>query len=130
MSKSFLPLLLGSASSILLSGVAFAQVSSQLPNVAGNWIMSIPGKNQTMTYTLIQKGHVLTGILRGDRGNLPLKGTITNDRKVAFTGTAMMATLRFTGSVEGNTMKGVVELPMGQGRQNWTATKGSRQDVF
>jgi hypothetical protein len=89
----------------LLSGAAFAQVSSQLPNVAGNWIMSIPGKNQTMTYTLIQKGHVLTGILRGDRGNLPLKGTITNDRKGAFTGTAMIATLRFTGLVEGNTMK-------------------------
>jgi hypothetical protein len=123
MSKYFLPLLVGSVSSIVFASAAFAEVPSQVPSVAGNWTMSIPGKNRTMTYTLIQKGNALTGTLRGDRGNLPLKGTITNDNKVAFTGKAMMATLRFTGTVEGNTMKGVVDLPMGQGRQNWTATK-------
>jgi hypothetical protein len=123
MSKYFLPLLVGSVSSIVFANAGFAEAPSQVPSVAGNWTLSIPGKDRTMTYTLIQKGNALTGTLRGDRGNIPLKGTITNDNKVSFTGKAMMATVRFTGTVEGNTMKGVVDLPMGQGRKNWTATK-------
>ncbi len=129
MSKYFLPILVGAASSIVFARAAFAQVPSQPPNVAGNWTMSIPGKNRTMTYTLIQKGNALTGTLRGDRGNLPLKGTITNDNKVTFSGRAMMTRLNFTGTVDGSTMNGVVDLPMGQGRQNWTATKEGAFEV-
>jgi hypothetical protein len=123
MSKYFLPLLVGSVSSIVFTSAVFAQVPTQIPNVAGNWKMSIPGKNRTMTYTLIQTGNTLTGILRGDRGKLPLKGTITKDNKITFSGKAWNVSLNFTGTVNGNTMKGVVDLPMGQGRQNWTATK-------
>jgi hypothetical protein len=123
MSKSFLPILLGSASSILLSTVVLAQEPSPVSNVAGNWTMSLAGQNRTMTYTLIQKGTVLTGTLRGDRGNLPLTGTVTNDKKVTFTGKAWMASLNFTGTVEGKTMKGMVDLPMGRGRKAWTATQ-------
>jgi hypothetical protein len=122
MSKYFLPLLVGSASSIVFASAAFAEVPSQIPNVAGNWKMSIPGKNQTMTYNLVQKGNALTGTLRGNLGKVPLKGTV-NDNKVTFSAGAWKVGLKFTGTVSGNTMKGVVDLPMGQGQQNWTATK-------
>jgi hypothetical protein len=122
MSKYFLPLLMGSASSIVFASAAFAQVPSQPPAVAGKWNMSIPGKNQTMTYTLVQKGNALTGTLKGNLGKVPLKGTI-NDNKVTFSAGAWKVGLKFTGTVSGNTMKGVVDLPMGQGQQNWTATK-------
>lgn len=123
MSKSFLPILLGSAASMLLSTVVLAQEPNPVPNVAGNWTMSIAGQKRTMTYTLIQKGNALTGTIRGDIGNLPLKGTVTNDNKVTFTGKAWMASLNFTGTVEGKTMKGMVDLPMGRGRKTWTATQ-------
>jgi hypothetical protein len=123
MSKYFLPFLVGSASSIVFASAAFAQAPSQIPNIAGNWKMSIPGKNQTMTYTLVQKGNALTGTLRGNLGKLPLKGTITNDNKVTFSAGAWKVGLNFIGTVNGNTMKGVVDLPMGQGQQNWTASK-------
>jgi hypothetical protein len=122
MSKYFLPLLVGSVSSIVFASAAFAEAPSQVPNVAGNWKMSIPGKNQTMTYTLVQKGNALTGTLRGNLGKVPLKGTV-NDNKVTFSAGAWKVGLKFTGTVSGNTMKGVVDLPMGQGQQNWTATK-------
>jgi hypothetical protein len=123
MSKAFLPILLGSAASMLLSTVVLAQEPNPVPNVAGNWTMSIAGQKRTMTYTLIQKGNALTGTIRGDIGNLPLKGTVTNDNKVTFTGKAWMASLNFTGTVEGKTMKGMVDLPMGRGRKTWTATQ-------
>jgi hypothetical protein len=49
MSKSLLPLLLGSLSAVVFAGVAFAEAPGSAPDVAGNWAMSIPGKNRTMT---------------------------------------------------------------------------------
>jgi hypothetical protein len=71
----------------------------------------------------VQKGNALTGTLRGNLGKVPLKGTVTNDNKVTFSAGAWKVGLKFTDTVSGNTMKGVVDLPMGQGQQNWTATK-------
>ncbi len=118
MSK-FPPLLfLGSVSLILFSSVAVAQV----PNIEGNWKMSISGENLSPTYTLIQKGNTLTGTFRAPMGDLPLTGTITNDKKVNFSAKAGGMSLKFAGTVDGKTMKGVADIPM-QGRKNWTATK-------
>ena len=56
-------------------------------------------------------------------GDLPLTGTVTNDRKMAFTARFGGMSIKFSGMVEGKTMKGIVDLPMGRGRKNWTATK-------
>jgi hypothetical protein len=83
--------------------------------------MSIMGENIAPTYTLIQKGTALTGTFKGPMGELPLTGSVTSDRKVAFTVKFRGATLKFAGTVEGETMKGVADLP--RGRKNWTATK-------
>jgi hypothetical protein len=118
MSKSFLPLLLGSASWIMLSGVALAQT----PNVDGNWTIKLAGQNRSATLTLVQKGNALTGTFNGERGKLPVTGTVTDDNKVTFSGKSFVGSLRFAGTVEGKTMKGTVDLPLGRGRQNWTAT--------
>ncbi|WP_293354152.1 MULTISPECIES: hypothetical protein [unclassified Microcoleus] len=132
MSKSFPVLLVGSIASILLSSVTFAQAPSvptpsvqsadaKVPNVEGNWKMSIVGENLAPTYTLIQKGTALTGTFKGPMGELPLTGSVTSDRKVAFAVKFRGASLKFAGTVEGETMKGVADLPTGQ--KNWTATK-------
>jgi hypothetical protein len=140
MSKYFPLLLIGSISSILFSSIAFAQaidrssrqsssshlisdqVSTQIPNIQGEWKMSIVGENLSPTYTLIQTGNTLTGTFRVPLGNLPLTGTITKDKKVNFSAKAGGMSLKFAGTVEGKTMKGVADIPM-KGRKNWTATQ-------
>jgi len=56
-------------------------------------------------------------------GNFPLTGTITKDNKINFSAKAGGGmNLKFAGTVDGKTMKGVADIPM-KGRQNWTATK-------
>ena len=138
MSKSFSLFLLTAMSLIFCSSISFAQVSQQIPdvlkqtirdqvsnsipNIEGKWKMSISGENRSTTCTLIQKDHVLTGKFRGEMGDLPLTGTITNDQKIAFTARFGGMSLKFAGTVDGKTMKGIVDLPMGRGRKNWTAT--------
>jgi hypothetical protein len=46
-----------------------SQVSAQVPNIQGEWKMSIIGENLSSTYSLIQKGTVLTGTFRAPMGN-------------------------------------------------------------
>jgi hypothetical protein len=139
MSKNFMIYFIGSISSILFSSVTYAQspeqfpqqipnqvparVSSPMPNIEGKWKISISEENRSTTCTLIQKGNVLTGKFRGEMGDLPLTGTVTNDRRMAFTARFGGMSIKFSGMVEGKTMKGIVDLPMGRGRKNWTATK-------
>lgn len=127
MSKIFLLFLLGSGSSILFSSSPFAQASTpaveQIPNIGGNWKMSILGENRSASCTLIQKGQVLTGTFRGQMGDLPITGTITTSKKMTFSAKSMFGTLNFAGTIDGQTMKGIVDLPMGRGQKNWTASK-------
>jgi hypothetical protein len=127
MSKIFLLFLLGSGSSILVSSSPFAQASTpaveQIPNIGGNWKMSILGENRSASCTLIQKGQVLTGTFRGQMGDLPITGTITTSKKMTFSAKSMFGTLNFAGTIDGQTMKGIVDLPMGRGQKNWTASK-------
>jgi hypothetical protein len=100
-----------------------SQVSGQVPNIQGEWKMSIIGENLSSTYSLIQKGTVLTGTFRAPMGNFPLTGTIAKDNKINFsTKVGGGMNLKFVGTVDGRTMKGVADIPM-KGRRNWTATK-------
>jgi hypothetical protein len=99
-----------------------SQASAKIPNIAGDWKMSISSESLAPTYTLIQTGDRLTGTFRAPMGDLPLTGTITKDNKVDFSAKAGGMNLKFVGTVDGKTMKGVADLPM-KGRKNWTATK-------
>jgi hypothetical protein len=111
------------AISSVLSILSANLASAQMANIAGDWKMSIIGEqNLAPTYTLIQKGTALTGTLRAPMGDLPLTGTITKDNKVNFSAKAGGMNLKFVGTVDGKTMKGIADLPM-KGRKNWTATK-------
>jgi hypothetical protein len=100
-----------------------SQVSAQVPNIQGEWKMSIIGENLSSTYSLIQKGNLLTGTFRAPLGTFPITGTITKDNKINFSakvGGGM--NLKFAGTVDGKTMKGLADIPM-KGRRNWTATQ-------
>jgi hypothetical protein len=139
MSNFFMICFVGSISSILFFSVACAQGLEQFPqqipnqsptrgsnsspNIQGKWTFSISGENRSTTCTLIQKGNVLTGKFRGEMGDLPLTGTITNDRKIALTARFGGMSMKFAGTVDGKTMNGIVDLPMGRGRKNFTASK-------
>jgi phosphatidate phosphatase APP1 len=122
MSKSFPVLLLSSISSILVANVAVTQAPSQVPNIEGNWKMSIIGEDFAPTYTLVQKGNNLTGTFRAPIGNLPITGTVTKDKKFTFAAKSGGMSLNFVGTVDGTKMKGVADIPM-KGRKNWTATR-------
>jgi hypothetical protein len=98
-------------------------ISAQIPNIQGEWKMSIIGENLSSTYLLIQKGNVITGTFRAPLGTFPITGTITKDNKINFSAKAGGGmNLKFVGTVDGKTMKGVADLPM-KGRRNWTATQ-------
>lgn len=99
------------------------EISAQIPNIKGEWKMSIIGENLSSTYSLIQKGTVLTGTFRAPLGTFPITGTITKDNKINFSAKAGGGmNLKFAGTVDGKTMKGVADIPM-KGRRNWTATQ-------
>ncbi len=115
MSKALL--VLGSVSSILFSNVALAQA----PNIEGNWKMSFTGESITPTYTIIQRGSALTGTFRSPMGELPLTG-IVKGNKVNFSAKFNGRSLGFSGTVNGETMNGIADLPM-KGRRSWTASK-------
>jgi hypothetical protein len=101
-----------------------ARNPDQIPNIEGDWKMSIQGENRATSISLVQKGNAFTGTFRGGQmGDLPITGTVTNDNKVDFTGKFMLGSLNFSGTVDGKTMKGKVDLPMGREGTDWTATK-------
>jgi hypothetical protein len=118
MSKIFSVLFLSSVASILFSHVSLAQS----PSIEGDWKMSIIGENLSSSYSLIQKGNLLTGTFRAPLGTFPLTCTITKDNKVNFSAKAGGMNLKFAGTVDGKTMRGVADIPM-KGRKKWTATK-------
>jgi hypothetical protein len=100
-----------------------SQIFAQVPNIQGEWKMSIIGENLSSTYSLIQKGKILTGTFRAPLGTFPITGTISKDNKINFSAKAGGGmNLKFVGAVDGKTMKGVADIPM-KGRRNWTATQ-------
>ncbi len=60
-------------------------MSNPIPNIAGEWKMSLSGDgDKSAMCTLIQSGNTLTGTFRGPLGHLPITGSITNDSKITF----------------------------------------------
>jgi hypothetical protein len=132
MSNAFSLLLVGSISLIALSSSAIAQTpsakspsvkpaSTQAPNVDGTWKVAVVGENFAPIITFVQKGNTLTGTLQGPMGDLPLTGTIANDKKIAFVAKFKTMSLKFAGIADGKMIKGTADLP--RGRKNFTATR-------
>ena len=80
-------------------------------NVAGTWEMTSQGPRgtRTQTLTISQDGTTIKGAMKGQRGEAPLEGSVTGNN-VSFSvkrdtpnGTF---TVEYTGTVEGDSMKG------------------------
>jgi len=95
-------------------------------NVAGNWEMSMQGRNRTMTQTLAiqQDGNKISGTIKGRRGDMPFEGTVDGN-KISFTVKRSTPrgdmTLEYSATVDGDTMTGTVKTRMGE--RPWTAKR-------
>jgi hypothetical protein len=94
--------------------------------VDGTWDMEAKNSRGTFnrTLTLKQDGSTIKGILTGISGTSPLEGSV-NGNKISFTvkretpnGTF---TMEYTGTVDGDTMKGTTHSAGLDGE--WTATR-------
>ena len=104
----------------LVSMVAFAA------SVDGKWTSEAMGKGGPQTYTFKSSGTTLTGTVEGGRGgsveitNGKIDGdNISFDVVREMRGNSM--TMKYTGTVSGNTMK--LSVDMGRGPREMTLTK-------
>jgi hypothetical protein len=107
---------------MLLLAVAGVVVAADAPaNVAGNWSVDVSGASgkTTQTIVLTQDGGKITGTFKGPRQSGTIDGTV-DGKNVKFHVTARIP-LDYTGTVDGDSMKGTMS---GRGQQgDWTATR-------
>ena len=108
---------------LAMSMAAFAEDAAK---VGGTWEMSMQGRNGAMTQTLTidQTGNKFKGTLKGQRGEMPVEGTVDGN-KINFTIERETPngkfTANYTGTVDGDNIKGTVK--MGENEREWTAKK-------
>lgn len=103
---------------------------AQSAQVAGEWDLTItsPQGSNTTRAVLKQEGDKLTGVFKGQRGELPLQGAVNGKEiKVTFTVKFQDNDLPITlkGNVDGDTMKGTADFG-GFAEGDWS---GKRADA-
>ncbi len=94
--------------------------NSAAPSVAGNWQVSWTAANGTqrqVTMQIKQKESKLSGTFQGERGSVPLKGSLKGNQ-ISLTVKLPRRQASFTGTVDRDKMSGTTE----QGA-SWTATR-------
>ena len=116
---------------VVAFAVAFlltAALRAQEPaKVAGKWEMSFEGPQGPVTrpLTIEQDGENIKGTMGGPRGDTPFTGTV-KDKNITMVVKRQRpdgseVTIEYKGTVEGDSMKGTVEM-MG-GSREWTAKR-------
>ena len=120
--NSFQRTVLHFVSLVLLLALAGVAVAADAPaNVAGNWNVDVSGASgkTTQTIVLTQDGGKITGTFKGPRQSGTIDGTV-DGKNIKFHVTARIP-LDYTGTVDGDSMKGTMS---GRGQQgDWTATR-------
>lgn len=112
-----------SAVLLLLAGSALAQ------DVSGEWEITSEGRQgpRTQTIKIEQDGEKITVTMEGRMGEVTGEGTIKDNKiewKITRTMRDMEMTITYTGTVDGDTMSGEMEMSMGdRGPSEWTAKK-------
>jgi hypothetical protein len=113
----------------LLSGLSIA--AHEAAKVAGTWELSMEGRQGafTQTMTLEQNGDKIKGAVKGPRAETPFEGTVKGN-KISFTVKRDTprgeVTLEYTGTVDGDSMKGTVSTPGGS--RDWTARRAKEAE--
>ena len=111
---------------LLLMWGGRARAADEPAKVAGTWEMTFAGPMGTRTQTLKiqQDGSAIKGTITGRRGESPLEGSLTGN-KISFTVTRETPNgtfkLDYTGTVDGDAMKGTVHSELFDGK--WTAKR-------
>jgi len=112
-----------SAALLLLVGSALAQ------DVSGEWDLTSEGRQgpQTQTIKIEQDGEKITVTMEGRGGEMTGEGTIKDNKiewKITRTMRDMEMTMTYTGTVDGDTMSGEMQMSMGERPPSeWTAKK-------
>ncbi|NIM17174.1 MAG: hypothetical protein GTO45_27660 [Candidatus Aminicenantes bacterium] len=106
----------------------FQRLDAGKVNVSGKWQMTIesPRGERTRDVEFVQDGENLKVIMTGRQGTtIEGKGTV-KDNKIEWTITRETPrgtfTMTYKGTVDGDTMKGEVEMG-GRGSRKWSATR-------
>jgi hypothetical protein len=107
--------------SLAAAGAFSAAAFAADANVTGTWNMNVETQagTGTPTFTLTQKGADVSGNYKGQLGEAPVKGTVAGNEvtlKYTINAQGTELTVTYTGTVEGDTMKGKVSLgELGEG---------------
>jgi hypothetical protein len=114
------------AGGLLMVWIGNVRAADEPAKVAGVWELSREGRNGPVTETLTieQDGGKIKGTLKGERGEAPFEGSVTGN-KISFTvkretpnGTF---TMQYSGTVDGDSMKGTLHTEMFD--REWTAKR-------
>ena len=112
---------------IALSLLAAAPAVGQDVDVTGKWELTAETPRGTMTTTLVfeQEGTSLKGSIEWQRGTTEFENGTVEGNHITFTivrsGQGRTFEMAYTGTVEGDTITGVMNTPRGE--QPWTAKK-------
>jgi hypothetical protein len=112
-------LLAGITAWLLMIAAPITAAATDNANVAGVWNLAVetPNGTGTPTVTFKQDGGNLTGTYKGRMGESELKGAITGNN-IKWTVTVHPQggemNIEYSGTVDGDTMKGTVSSPMGE----------------
>ena len=109
--------------SIMVLGIFFVSVTGYAAdaNVTGNWKMAVETQagSGEATFVLAQNGEAITGSYKGALGEAPVTGTLKENNvtlNFAASGMGQEMKVQYTGTLEGDTMKGKVNMgQMGEG---------------
>ena len=112
---------LPAALALLLLLACVTSVGETPANVVGTWNIKLSGEagSANQTIELKQDGGKITGTFKGPRQSGPLEGTVDGNNIQFHVRTRVP--LDYTGTVDGDTMKGTMS---GRGKTgNWTAER-------
>jgi|SRR5262245_22501279 len=118
---------------IAIISILAISISAQSPNLSGDWELTINSPQGTFNpkATFKQDGEKLSGIFKGQRGELPLQGTVKgNELKVNYTVKFNDQDLVITlsGIVDGDSIKGQADFG-GFAQGDWSARRATTAAV-
>ena len=117
---------------IMLAGLSLAVLAAAAlaQSVAGEWqaTMETPGEPSVSKLTLKQDGEKLTGMLKGQRGEAELQGTLRGTAvkfsySINYNGNAVP--IAVAGTLDGDTIKGTADIAGGAYSGGWMAKRMS-----
>jgi len=126
-------LLAATAAICLLTAAAHAAD----PTGTWTWTQSFNGNTRTSTLKLDFKDGALTGSVSSRRGDVAISDASFKDPAIAFSVTRTMGdqtmTTKYSGTLDGDTIKGSIVMPGRDGGDpttvDWTATRGAPADA-